>query len=241
MKFEPCIEFEKPIDIADIWDLRDLGKIWTIPKPIGDYGPGLKRTKCPLLQEETKEILRLFIRNNLQCETHENKIDYPGFRRPIPFEIDCNADKVAHENYLVAWLLKNLDTRVVEERIGKANEFISWVPTSHGQIMDIVCLHEREIEPFDKAVFAGYSVIECKKDACTEENLKQLATYVDWVAIKRADGYRNMVQGIIIASDFNPELVEYAKDIAEFEGRTPFRLVKYRANPKGIELENVAP
>jgi hypothetical protein len=99
--FEPIIRhFPRPIALSDVLDLQDRGRIWT-------FELGAMRTKNhnPITTEESKELIRLLLRNNPIFRSVEN-IPNPYLKKDMDLPISLATDSKGHikyEGYLSAW------------------------------------------------------------------------------------------------------------------------------------------
>lgn len=84
-----------------------------------------------------------------------------------------------------------------------------------------------------------YLIIEIKKDKADIDALHQVMKYVDWINQEYAHGDYSMIQGFLVASDYDDNVINHKNDIAVrnyIKGRRPvvlgkwnnIRLIKYK-------------
>ncbi len=103
--FEPSIRhFPRPIQLSDILDLQDKGRIWTF-----ELGAMRLKNHNPITTDESKELIRLLLRNNPIFRSVEN-ISKPYSKKDIELPLALDIDSKGHikyEGYLNAWFMKN--------------------------------------------------------------------------------------------------------------------------------------
>jgi hypothetical protein len=229
--FEPLIrQFPKPIALSDILDLRDKGRIWTF-----DLGTIAKKNHHPITTEEGKELIRLLLRNN--------PIFYPVKPIPEPYpskEIDLPLNLEADEGgqikmggYLNAWLMRQFSQQKLREVVGEYRDFLNYVPTSFNTVMDIFLTHVTTVDSVD--ILHKFTCIELKTGICTENDLNQIIKYENWLVRKLANGDSEMVQSMLVAFDFQGEVLEYVRKRKLIEEKT-VRLLKYRVTEEQDDI-----
>ena len=223
--FEPSIRhFPRPIALSDILDLQDRGRIWT-------FELGAIRTKNhnPITTEESKELIRLLLRNNPIFRTIQ-KIPNPYKKNDIELPLTLVTDNKGHlryEGYLNAWFMKNLALGKMKEIIGDYADFLNFVPTSFNKVMDIFITHVTPVDGID--ILHNFTCMELKTDICVEENLNQIIKYENWLVRKLASGDSEMVQSILVGYDFHDKVLEYVRKRKLIEEKV-VRLLKYRVD-----------
>jgi hypothetical protein len=158
----------------------------------------------------------------------------------------ADGSKLKHEMALEASLLFQLSNNHRDT----VDIFGSWDYLSH----QVIASPFKPIDYMDKMDIFGYSfiegytptiskylVIELKKDSSNVEDVDQLLKYVDWVNDEYAHGDYLMINSFLVASDFNDDVINYAKEngIRKYTiGRRPaksgewanIKLVKYSYN-----------
>ena len=223
--FEPIIRhFPRPIALSDVLDLQDRGRIWT-------FELGAMRTKNhnPITTEESKELIRLLLRNNPIFRSVEN-IPNPYLKKDMDLPLSLATDSKGHikyEGYLSAWFMKNFARGKMKEIIGDYGDFLNLVPTSFNKVMDIFLTHVTPVDGVD--ILHNFTCIELKTDICIEENLNQIIKYENWLVRKLASGDNEMVQSILVGYDFHDKVLEYVRKRKLIEEKV-VRLLKYKVN-----------
>ena len=223
--FEPSIRnFSKPIVLSDILDLRDKGKIWTF-----DLGAIVRKNHNPITTDESKELIRLLLRNNpIFRPVSPIPEPYPigNVTLPISFETD-NKGRIRYEGFLNAWFMRSFVSGRHKDIIGEYRDFLNFVPTSFNKVMDVFLTHVTEVDGID--VLHKFTCIELKTGICTEEDLNQIIKYENWLTRKLADGDSEMVQSMLVAFDFQDKVLEYVQKRRLIEEKT-VRLLQYRVD-----------
>lgn len=221
--FEPCIrQFPKPIALSDILDLRDKGKIWTF-----DLGTFTKKSHQPITTEESKELLRLLLRNNpIFYPVVQLSKPYPKKEATLPLKLETDRKgQIKIEGYLNAWFMRAFAQDRLKDIIGEYRDFLNFVPTSFNTVMDIFLTHVTTVDSVD--ILHKFTCIELKTVACTEADLNQIVKYEKWLVRRLANGDDDMVQSILVAFDFKSEVLEYVQKRKLIEQKT-VRLLKYQ-------------
>jgi len=230
--FEPAIrKFPKPVSLNDILDLRDKGKIWTF-----DLGSLTKKNLNTITLDESKEIIRLLLRNNPVFIAPE-KIKDPYKPRKTEFiqlSLDCDTQgKIKYEGFLNAWFMQSFSEGKLKDLIGDYKDFINYVPTSFNKVMDLFLTHVTSIDSVE--ILHKFTCIELKTDIVTEENLTQIIRYENWLIRKLANGDAEMVQSILVGFDFDKTVLNYCSKRKFIEEKS-VRLIKYCVNKKNNEI-----
>ena len=229
--FEPLIRyFSKPIVLSDILDLRDKGKIWTF-----DLGAIIRKNHNPITTDESKELIRLLLRNNpIFRPVSPIPEPYPigNVTLPISLETD-NKGRIRYEGFLNTWFMRSFVSGRYKDIIGEYRDFLNFVPTSFNKVMDVFLTHVTEVDGVD--VLHKFTCIELKTGTCREEDLNQIIKYENWLTRKLADGDSEMVQSILVAFDFQDKVLEYVQKRRLIEEKT-VRLIKYEVTPKQDEV-----
>lgn len=234
---EPYIrDFPKPVEMSDIYDLMDKGKIWTFE--LGRFGKG--KNHHVITTEESKEFIRLLLRNNPVYKSVTPIVDpYPYRNNPLPLKIDLD-DKgcLKYEGYLSAWFMRMFANGALKEVFGEYFDCLNFVPTSFNKEMDIFLTHVTKVDSIE--ILHKYTVIELKRDKALEEDLSQLIRYENWLIRKLADGDSEMLQTVLVAHDYTDEVINYVEKRKALEQKT-VRLFRYSVNSsiKDIELKEI--
>jgi len=229
--FEPSIRhFPRPIELSDILDLQDKGRIWTF-----ELGAIRLKNHNPITTEESKELIRLLLRNNPIFHSVEN-IPKPYPKKDTKLPISLLTDKKGHikyEGYLNAWFMKNFALGKMKDIIGEYADFLNYVPTSFNKVMDIFLTHVTPVDGVD--ILHKFTCIELKTDICVEENLNQIIKYENWLVRKLASGDNEMVQSILVGYDFHDKVLEYVRKRKFIEEKV-VRLFNYRVDTNQNEI-----
>ena len=233
--FEPIIrKFTKPVVLSDILDLRDKGKIWTF-----DLGSLTKKNLYTITTDEGKEIIRLLLRNNpifISAEKIKNPYE-PKKPEFIPLSLECDRKgRIKYEGFLNAWFMKSFSENRLKDLIGDYKDFINYVPTSFNRVMDLFLTHVTPIDSVE--ILHKFTCIELKTDVVTEENLKQIIRYENWLIRKLANGDSEMVQSVLVGFDFDDKVLNY-REKRKFIEEKPVRLIKYKVDKNNISLEEI--
>ncbi len=221
--FEPTIrQFSRPVALSDILDLRDKGKIWTF-----DLGTFTKKSHQPITTEESKELIRLLLRNNpifkpvapIPSPYSSNGVDLP-----LKLETDVRG-RIKIEGYLNAWFMRCFSQGKLKDVIGEYDDFLNYVPTSFNTVMDVFVTHVTTVDSV--RILHKFTCIELKTGTCTESDLNQIIKYENWLVRKLAGGDNEMVQSMLVGSDFQDKVMEYVRKRRLIEEKT-VRLLKYK-------------
>jgi len=229
--FEPSIRhFPRPINLSDILDLQDKGRIWTF-----ELGAMRLKNHNPVTTEESKELIRLLLRNNPIFRSIE-RIPNPYLNKDTELPLSLATDgkgRIRYEGYLNAWFMKNFALGKMKELIGEYADFLNYVPTSFNKVMDIFLTHITSVDGVD--ILHKFTCIELKTDICVEENLNQIIKYEKWLVRKLASGDDEMVQSILVGYDFHDKVLEYIRKRRLIEDKV-VRLFKYRVDTVQNEI-----
>ena len=223
--FEPVIQhFSKPISLSDILDLRDKAKLWTF-----DLGTIGKKSHHPITTDEGKELIRLLLRNNpISQPTAAIPEPYISNGVALPLRLDTNRrGQMKIEGYLNAWFMRQFSRGNLKDIIGEYHDFLNFVPTSFNTVMDIFLTHVRTLDSIN--ILHKFTCIELKTGLSTEKDLNQIIRYENWLVRKLAAGDSEMVQSILVALDFQGEVLKYVQRRRLIEEKT-VRLIRYRVS-----------
>lgn len=224
--YEPTVrKFPNPIVPSDIFDLRDKGKMWTF-----DLGTITRKNHFAITTDEGKEIIRLLLRNNPIFYPVNEKPNGHAFRKLAPVPLALNTDERGHVEYegiLNAWFMKSFAEGKLKDLVGDYRDFLNYVPTSFNKMMDIFLTHVTPIDSIE--ILHKFTCIEVKTDIVTQENLRQIIRYENWIIRKLAGGDTEMVQSILLGYDFDTSVLEY-RDKRRTIDEKIVRMIKYRVN-----------
>ncbi len=228
VEFKCIHNFQNPINIDEIWALRDEGKVWTLQQSRGD---AVGRHACVgITKMEAKCIERLLKANNI-VEGPEIHYQKPIKKRnPLPIEFRTDRQGQLHyEAALQALLLEDFADGRHKELFGNYDDFIANVPTGARKEIDILLLK------YNGDDILWYQILELKHYKFTMQELQKLISYEKWIIRTRA---RNPLQvhPVAVASDFNDNVLDFVKRRRDYKER-PIRLIKYYFHEKTKTLD----
>jgi len=233
VQFECIHNFQSPINIDEVWALKEEGKIWTLQQSRGD-AVGVHAC-VGLTRMEAKHIERLLKANNI-VEGEKPNIEKPSVKmKPLP--IDFRTDKKGQLHYeaaLKALLLENLADGKHKEIFGDYDDFIPNVPTGSRKEIDILLLK------YNGEDILWYQILELKHAGFNMNELRKLIAYEKWIIRNRAENPLQ-VHPVAIGSEFSDEVLRFVRGRENYQER-PIRLVKYffDEKKKTISLEEIS-
>ncbi len=230
VEFKCINNFIHPLDIEEVWALRDKGKIWTLQQSRGDAVG--KHACVGITKIEAKLIERLLRANNIvegPKVTHQKIIKD---KKPLPIDFSVDKEGMLHyEAVLKTLLLEDLAEGKHKEIFGDYDDFIPYLPTGARKEIDILLLK------YNGNDVLWYQVLELKHGEFTEAELQKLITYEKWIIRERAENSLQ-VHPIALAFDFNEDVKNFARKRKEYKDR-PIRLIKYHfdSKTKSIKIE----
>lgn len=211
--------------------MRDKGKIWTF-----DLGSLTKKNIYTITSDEGKEIIRLLLRNNpifIPAEKIKN-LYKPKRLKPVSLSLESDSKgRIKYEGYLNAWFMKAFNKGNLKTLIGDYKDFLNYAPTSFNKVMDLFLNHVTPIDSVE--ILHKFTCIELKTDIVTEENLRQIIRYENWLIRKLAEGDAEMVQSILVGFDFDEQVLKYRDKRKAIEEKT-VRLIKYKVDKKRNDI-----
>ncbi len=234
--FEPSVGyFQKPIALADVFDLRDKGRIWTF-----DLNPVQQKNQYKITMDEARELVRLLLRNNPipQAITSNSVIYHPANSTEVKVDYSSiEKGRFRYESWLNAWFMKSFANGELKQVFGDYHEFLNLVPTTFNKVMDIFLTHVADIDGMQ--ILFKFSCIELKAGHADEQDLSQILRYEDWLTRRLAAGERDMVQSILIAADFSEGALEYINGRQRIEEKV-VRLITYKVQANHqVELQEI--
>jgi predicted RNA-binding protein len=226
--FKQLINFEKPLNISEIWYLKERGLIWTLQQTRGD-AVGVHAC-ISLAKQEGELITKLLEAVNLKRKPPTNIFpQVPTQPNPLPINLTVDVDGNLHyEDALKALIIKSLKNERLKEIFGDYDDFIPNVPTGARMEIDILLLKYANNE------IIWYEILEIKAKTFSYKHLQRLIDYEKWF-IKTRALTPIQIHPIAIAYDFDDKVKEYAKK-RESYGEEPIKLVKYNFNSSTQEL-----
>lgn len=233
VEFKSTHNFINPVNIEEIWALRDKGKIWTLQQSRGD-AVGVHAC-VGITRPEAKLIERLLRVNNIV--EGSQKSYQTALKRKLPLPIDFlteGAGKLHYEAVLKTILLEDLADGKHKQTFGDYDDFIPYVPTGARKEIDVLLL---KYNGYDEVLW--YQILELKRDQFTMPELQKLIAYEKWIVRTRAENPLQ-VYPVAVASEFNEEVINFVNRRKDYKER-PIRLIKYHFDSatKSIKLEGL--
>jgi hypothetical protein len=232
VEFKCVHNFPNPINIDEIWALKDKGKIWTLQQSRGD-AVGVHAC-VGITRIEAKSIERLFKANNIIEDPKVVLQSTQKNKNPLPIDFKTDKEGMLHyEAVLKAILLEDFADGKHKEIFGEYEDFIPYVPTGARKEMDILLLRYNGDEVL------WYQVLELKHDQFTMRELQKLIDYEKWLIRNRAENPLQ-VYPVAVAWEFNKEVMDFVRRRYDYKERV-IRMIKYRfdKNMKSIKLDEV--
>ncbi len=224
--------FENGFDSNEVFELKFKKKIWSIPER-WKYADAA-RTVRPLMENEAFELLKILDRMNADNFNRRN-IEPADLSNYVPIQFILNLNIVGDEKIVEGWFLENIGRNPnLDGMIGLFTSFGNNLPAGYLKFMDIFGYQEL-ITGIKK-----YKVVEVKKeDSIFPNDINQLLGYVDWVVENIAEGDYKLVEGIIIARDFNNDCITFVENFNTM-GRK-IRLIQFDYSPpySNLNIERV--
>lgn len=224
--------FEDSVDSNEIFDLKLKKKIWSVPERW--LYTEASRTVRPITEQESLELLKILERMNADNPKRRlvksfNPLNY------LPIQFVLNPNIVENEKIIEGWVLENIGRNTnLDTSLGQFTSFGNNMPAAYLQFMDIFGYQEL---PMGLKI---YKVIEVKKEECAFPNdINQLLKYVDWVVENIANGDYKLVEGAIIAKDFNTDCINFVKNSNSIGTNRKIRLVKFNYSPPLFATLNI--
>ncbi len=219
--------FEKPLRLHDIYDLQNMGKIWTfaLNRASGTNAMfSISDEEFQILLQEYLKINPFTIRRNIIMEP------YPVKPANLWKQIHRTSDdKPCYEATLMAMLLHDFVDGKHQDIFGNYTDYLSYIPTNLGTEMDILLMFGNLHVPFQ---IMSYDVIEVKLDRFDGKALHQLIGYESWFIQKKVQGDLNMVRTTAIANRYDADVVDYVQKRKKYEDKI-IKLLKYNIMPNG--------
>lgn len=219
--------FEKPLRLHDIYDLQNMGRIWTfaLNRASGTNAMfSISDEEFQTLLQEYLKINPFTIRKNIIMEP------YPVKPANLWNQIHRTSDdKPRYEATLMAMLLHDFVNGRHQDIFGNYTDYLSYIPTNLGTEMDILLMFGNPHVPFH---IMSYDVIEVKLDRFDGKALHQLIGYESWFIQKKVQGDSNMVRTTAIANRYDADVVDYVQKRKKYEDKI-IKLLKYNIMPNG--------
>jgi predicted RNA-binding protein len=217
--FRQIVNFQNPLNVDEIWYLKDRGLIWSIQHSRGD---AVGVHACITITTHEGELIEKMLRakNPIVAQPLLTPAP-PSQRKPLPINTDLDPSGCLHyENALKALLIRDVAKGLHRDIFGDYDDYIPNLPTGARKEIDLVLLK------YDESNIVWYEIIELKKDVFDMAGLQELTKYEKWFIQTRALS-SIQVHPIAIALNFDTKVKEYVRRRAEYEDR-PLRLIRYR-------------
>ena len=223
--------FDNSLNLNDINDLRNLGKIWTwsLQRASGSNSMfSISNYEFNILLNEYMKINPFSMGRRFIPEPspfHENN---------VIDKLHADNDKLKYEYTVMTFLNDAFSNKRFTELFGNYADFLCYVPTNLGKEMDILLLFEN---PNNREIIS-YDIIEVKRDEFDTNALSQLIGYESWFLQKKVSGDLNMIRTTAIAKSFSKEVVDYVNNRKNIENK-PIKLLKYTYTNGHFSLERI--
>jgi predicted RNA-binding protein len=224
--FKQVVNLPVPINVDEIWYLKERGLIWSIQHSRGDAVGTHACTTISLHEGRLIEKM-LKARNPIIGKLHPTP-NPPSSRRQLPINTSLDREGNLHyEHALKALIVKDLAKGLHKEILGDYDDYIPNLPTGARKEVDVLLLKYNEQDVI------WYEILELKKAVFNMDGLQELLKYEKWFIQTRALSPLQ-VHPIAIAYKFDVKVKEYAKR-RNIEDK-PLRLIKYRYDPSKDKL-----
>lgn len=230
--FRQVVNYESPINVDEIWYLKDRGLIWSIQHSRGD---AVGVHACTTISiHEGRLIEKMLKAKNPVIKQPQPMPPPPSTRKPLSVNTNLDPSGSLHyENALKAILIRDVSKGFHKDILGDYDDYIPNLPTGARKEIDVVLLKYNESD------VVWYEILELKKDVFDMSGLQELTKYEKWFIQTRALSPLQ-VHPVAIAFDFDLQVKEYVRRRREYEER-PMRLIKYRydSSKAGLVLQEV--
>ena len=229
--------FESPLSLDDINDLRSSGRIWTWA--LKRVNSNSSNSMFSISDAEFSVLLSEFMKIN-PFTMRRGVINNPyGYHKQdickyLHFQ---NDDEPKFESTIMALLNSEFAKGSYMEGIfGNYSEYLSYVPTSLGKEMDFLLIFDN---PYSAGQVMSYDIIEVKRDTFKVDALKQLIGYESWFLRKKVSGDYKMVRTTAIAKSFSTDVVDYVTKREQIEKKR-IKLLRYSYNDGSLKLTDIS-
>jgi hypothetical protein len=228
--FKQVINFPRPLDMDQIWLLKERGLIWSIQQSRGD---AIGVHACiSITIPEGKAILRMLEAANPVKGPLIHMPPPPSKLSPLPVELQTDPGGNLHyEGALRALLVKDLADGKFKDILGDYDDFIPYFLTSARYEIDVLLLK------YDGDDIIWYGILEAKANKFTNKDMNRLLDYENWFIRTRAIS-PIQVHPIALAYDHQP-ILDYVKRRREYN-KKGVKLIQYRLRQNELELSEVS-
>ena len=220
--------FQQPLRLDDINDLRNSGKIWTwsLERATGS------NSMFSISDSEFRVLLIEFMKKNpFTAKKGIIHQPYPYRDNNIMNNLHIENNNPKYEYTVMALLNISFSKYLYTDIFGNYSDSLCYVPTNLGKEMDFMLIYDN---PIQVGQVVSYDIIEVKRDKFDEKALRQLISYESWFLQKKVFGDMNMVRTTAIAKQFTDDVVQYVTKRKCIENK-PIKLLQYSFD--GIELK----
>ena len=221
--------FTNSLDLDDINDLRNAGRIWTwaLQRATGS------NSVFSISNSEFKILFIEFVKKNpFIFQKQFIPAPYPFHSKNLHEHLHFIDNEPKYEFTIMALLNDAFAREQYKDIFGNYSDFLCYVPTNLGKEMDVMLMFSNPIDP---SQVISYDIIEVKRSVFDLAALKQLVGYESWFLQKKVAGDLNMVRSTAIAKHFSDEVIDYVRKRQEIENK-PIKLLEYSYLEQRLEL-----
>lgn len=222
--------FEKPLNLYDIIDLNNGGKIWTwaLRRPGGSSSNSIFSISDREFNILWDELIKI---NPFTMKKSVILAPYPYHESDLLDYIarDEESTEPCFESSIMACINHAFANGKYTDVFGNYTDYLSYVPTNMGSEIDGLLFFGNPKKPEN---VMSYDIIEVKRDRFTKKHLAQLISYETWFLQKKVSGDNNMVRATAIAKRFDDDVVDYVRKRSEIE-RKLIKLLRFSFDEHG--------
>ncbi len=229
--------FQNPLKLDDINDLRNTGKIWTwaLERSTGT------NSMFSISDVEFSTLLTEFVKIN-PFSTQKGIIEKPYPHHQPNIKSCLHFQKNGTPKYeftIMALLSAQFRKGHYTDIFGNYSDFLSYVPTNLGKEMDFLLIYNNPLfKQQTTSSIASYDIIEVKRDEFDETALAQLISYESWFLQKKVFGDSNMVRTTAIAKSYTADVIQYVAQRKHIENK-PIKLLQYTYDNDSLSLLDI--
>ena len=224
--------FQNPLKLDDINDLRNTGRIWTwaLERSTGS------NAMFSISNGEFLTILTEFMKIN-PFTTQKGRIlqPYPYREFNLAEHLHFQNGLPKYEFTIMALLNAEFAKGSYTDIFGNYSDCLCYVPTNLGKEMDFMLMYDN---PISTNQVVSYDIIEVKRDVFDEDALCQLVSYESWFLQKKVSGDSNMVRTTAIAKTYSDSVIQYVSQRTRIENK-PVKLLQYCVDNGALRLIDV--
>ena len=221
--------FTNSLDLDDINDLRNAGRIWTwaLQRATGT------NSVFSISNSEFKILFIEFVKKNpFIFQKQFIPAPEPFHSKNLHEHLHFIDNEPKYEFTIMALLNDAFAREQYKDIFGNYSDFLCYVPTNLGKEMDVMLMFSNPIDP---SQVISYDILEVKRSVFDLAALKQLVGYESWFLQKKVAGDLNMVRSTAIAKHFSDEVIDYVRKRQEIENK-PIKLLEYSYLEQRLEL-----